>query len=161
MPRRCALNALRQNADVRLLLMSAVKIFRTVVVAELLLTVLAWGLNTEWMHPASPDVALLQWALIVGVWVLMLAASLGMFFFIRAGRILYVVTVLLGVLWLALVGDNPLNPTEAVLSYLSNLCAGAALALSWLSPDVTERFGRKQPNSTVERDAPQAARPSP
>ena len=141
--------------------MSAVTIFRILVVAELLLMMLAWGLNTEWLEPATSDLAVMHWALIGGVWVLMLAASLGMLFFIRAGRILYVVTVLLGALWLALLGDNPLNPTEAVLSYLSNLCAGAALALSWLLPDVTARFGRKQPNTTVERDAPQAARPSP
>ena len=141
--------------------MSTVTIFRIVLAAELVFTVVAWGLNIEWTQPATPEVALAHWGLITSVWVLMIAASLGMFFFIRGGRVLYLVTVLLGAGWLALVGDNPASSTEAVLSYLSNLCAGAALALSWLSPDVNGRFRRKQPNSTVERDAPQAARPSP
>jgi hypothetical protein len=141
--------------------MSAATIFRSLVAAELLLTVVAWGVNTEWLQPITPDFAFTYWGFIGGVWLLMLVASLGMFFFIRGGRILYLATVLLGVLWLGLQGDNPSGPAEAVLSYLSNLCAGAVLALSWLSPDVTERFRRKQPNSTVERDAPEAARPSP
>jgi hypothetical protein len=113
------------------------------------------------MQPAMPEMVVTHWALISSVWVLIVAASLGMFFFIRAGRILYVVTVLLGAVWLALLGDTSSEPTEAVLSYLSNLCAGAALALSWLSPDVNGRFRRKQPNNTVEPDAPQAARRSP
>lgn len=133
--------------------MSAVAIFRILVAVELLLTVVAWGVNTEWLQPVTPDLALTYWGFIAGVWVLMLAASLGMFLFLRGGRILYLATVLLGVLWLVLQGDNPSGPTEAVLSYLSNLCAGAALALSWLSSDVAGRFGKKQPNSTVERDA--------
>ena len=141
--------------------MSAAAIFRILVAAELLLTLVAWGVNTEWLQPVTPDFTLTYWGFIAGVWLLTLAASLGMFFFIRGGRILYLATVLLGVLWLVLLGDNPSGATEAVLSYLSNLCAGAVLALSWLSPDVTGRFRRKQPNSTVERDAPQAARPSP
>ncbi len=140
--------------------MSAATLFRSLVIAEVVVTLVAWGLNREWMRPATPELALTHWALIVVVWVLILAASAGMFFFIRVGRVLYTLTVLLGAVWLGLLGDHPLNGIEAVLSYVANLCAGAVLAMSWFTPDVIDRFKPKQPNSTVERDAPQAARPS-
>jgi hypothetical protein len=131
--------------------MAGVKVFRLLIVLELVLLALSWAL--AWWE-APDDFKHLPFLAFVGlVWLCLIAISVGVFFFSRVARVMYVVSVpLLIVVNFWFHGSIATN-NESLFDHLSTLCTGAILAMMWLNPSVAEAFKREQSNSTVETDA--------
>jgi ribosomal protein L40E len=92
---------------------------------------LSWGgLDAVVMLPP-----IVQW-LTVALWV---AASVGVYFFIRAARVLYTGLVGFSILTILVGGLQPLLAVESFLNYLSCMSDGAILVLAYWSP-LRKRF---------------------
>jgi hypothetical protein len=131
--------------------MTAVKVFRALVVLELVFFALSWIL-AFWEHPG--DFSHLPFLGFVGiVWLFLIAVAVGVFLFNRVARAIYVVSVPAFIavnFWFqGSISEN----NETLFDHLGTLCTGAILALMWLHPSVAGAFGQKQSNTTVETDA--------
>jgi peptidoglycan/LPS O-acetylase OafA/YrhL len=140
--------------------MPSVAAFRGIIVLEVLFVAVAWMVADG----DADDYALgagAYWATVTAMWVLIVGLAIGLCLFSRVARIVYTI------LTLVLLAVTPFFPNtelvgrvEALFTYLTDLCTGAILALMWLSPPIRQVFKVGQPNSKLERDAPEAARPS-
>jgi hypothetical protein len=134
--------------------------FRALLVMEVALIATS-RYAVDWSDSASRGYMeeLAFWVIVAAVLAFFAGTNVALWFFVRTARLLYLASVLIYVGATVWFGAPRTTGVEAVVDYVASLCTGAILALMWFAPQVAERF-RKQPNSTVERDGPEAARPS-
>ncbi len=142
--------------------MNAIKIFRLLILAEIVLTVASSTVAFLPGQALPPDVerwlagdgapALIRWmegepraalfvALAIGVGFVAayIAALIGLFFLKRWARTLYLAMFIGGVILLPLMGAAITTPVAALVDYLLAACTGAIVALLFVGP-VQERF---------------------
>ena len=89
-----------------------------------------------------PNHPLIYW----GLFVIWLALSLGLFFYVRAARIGFFIMIIIAVLASFFWGFRVYLPIEVVLSMIVTLSDGAILVMAYLT-SVSRKFERKLNNS--------------
>jgi hypothetical protein len=92
------------------------------------------------------------WLILQFLWA---ATAVGLFFFLRWGRTLFLFLNLYTVVGFVAGGLVIQTGLQAAVLYLVNLADGAVLFMAYLSA-VASRFGRRRPNSTPRPEAPQS-----
>jgi hypothetical protein len=142
--------------------MNSIKIFRLLIVAELLLGIasplLAFtdteplppeldaylegpgaGVVMRLMQSDSNTVMYAAAVLLVGFFMAYLASLIGLLLLKRWARLVYIATFFIGLVLWPLMGASISTPAADVVEYLLNTCSGAILALLFIGP-VRERF---------------------
>ena len=133
--------------------MMSIWAFRALVVLELVFSALAW-VAADWSKVNVPAIgATLYWSVAAAIWTVLVAISVGLFFFRPFARIVYVALVPVLLLIEYWYGYSDSTRAQYAFDYLASLCVGAILAAMWLSPPIAEAFANEQPNPALNTDA--------